>query len=113
MNLILGVLLYLIGQILIWVQVNGQFVWPIVKEHPITVSIVFGTGISYLFIIATKFTVEYYEGLLWPSRFISFAVGIVVFAVMTWWFLSEGLDAKTVVSLLLATALLAVQVLWK
>ena len=43
----------------------------------------------------------------------SFGVGVIVFAICVYVLNSEGINAKTLVSLALATALMAVQVLWK
>ena len=63
-KLITGIILFLLGQALIWVQTNGQFVWPWFKKNPLAISILFGTTISYILIYGTKFIVEYYDGLL-------------------------------------------------
>jgi hypothetical protein len=49
-NLLIGMGLTLIGQILIFFQTNGQFIWPWFKKNPLILSIGFGTVISYLFI---------------------------------------------------------------
>lgn len=113
MALLYGFLLFVLGQALIWIQTNGQFIWPWFKKNPIILSIIGGTVISYLFIKATAFVVEHFEGLLWPGRFIGFASGMIVFAVFTWLFFGEGINLKTGISLALATALIAVQLFWK
>ena len=112
-KLTLSVLLFLFGQTLIWFQTNGQFVWPWFKKNPFTVSILFGTTISYILIYGTKFMVEYYDGLLWPGRFIAFGSGIISFTFLTWYFLGEGITTKTIVSLFLACSLIGIQLLWK
>ena len=78
-KLILAFLLFFTGQAAIWFQTNGQFVWPWFKKNPLTVSVLFGTAISYILIYGTRFMVEYYDGLLWPSRFIAFGSGIISF----------------------------------
>jgi len=108
-----GVFLFLIGQALIWIQTNGQFVWPWFKKNPIIVSILGGSVISYILIMATRYVVEYFGGLLWPGRFIGFASGIIVFAFLTWYYMGESINLKTGVSLLLASALIAIQLFWK
>jgi hypothetical protein len=112
-NLILAFILFFIGQCLIWFQSNGQFVWPWFKENPWTISIIFGTLASYIFIKATAAVVTHFGGVLWPGRFIGFSSGIVVFALCTYIFLGEGINLKTIVSLLLAVALVCVQIFWK
>jgi len=112
-NLLLGILLFFIGQSLVWIQTNGQFVWPWIKKNPILVSFIGGTVISYTFIQATKYVVEYYDGQLWPGRFIGFSTGILAFTILTYFIMDEGINTKTLISLGLATALICVQLFWK
>ena len=112
-NLIYGTLLFIVGQSMIWFQTNGQFIWPWFKRNPLAVSLIAGTTISYMFIIATRNVAGYYDGLLWPGRFIAFGTGMVSFNILTWYFLGEGLSTKTLISLLLAVTLVAIQILWK
>ena len=112
-NLILAFLLYIVGQSMIWFQSNGQFVWPWFKENPWTVSLVLGTIASYIFIKATAAAVTHFGGVLWPGRFIGFSSGILVFATCTYIFMGEGINLKTIVSLILAVALVCVQIFWK
>ena len=112
-KLLLGFALFFIGQIGIWFQTNGQFVWPWFKRNPFLVSLAGGTIISYVFIKGTWMVAEYFDGQLWPGRFIGQASGIVIFAVMTWFFLNEGINTKTTVSLILALCLFGVQIFWK
>jgi len=112
-GLLYGILFYAIGQALTWFQTNGQFLWPFFRKNQFLVAAVGGTAISWLFIVATRLIAEYNNGLVWPGRFIGFSVGIFTFAIMTNHFLGEGLSAKTLVSLTLATVLIAVQLFWK
>lgn len=112
-NLIYGLTLFVIGQSLIWFQTNGQFIWPWFKRNPLIISLIAGTGISYMFIMATRLVADYYDGLLWPGRFIAQATGIITFAILTFVLLNEGLSTKTFVSLLLAIGIISIQILWK
>jgi hypothetical protein len=112
-NLIYGLTLFIIGQSLIWFQTNGQFIWPWFKKNPLIISLIAGTGISYMFIMATRLVADYYDGLLWPGRFIAQATGIITFAILTFVLLDEGLTTKTFVSLLLAIGIISIQILWK
>jgi hypothetical protein len=54
-----------------------------------------------------------FDGQVWPGRLIGFAVGAIVFAVLSHFIMSETLTTKTIVSLCLAAGILLVQVLWK
>ena len=112
-GLLIGVALFLFGQILIWYQTNGQFRWPWFADHPLIVAFIFAVPISYSFIIATKLIVGYFDGTLWPGRFIGFATGMISFAILTNIYMGQGINAKTAISLVLATALVAIQILWK
>ena len=111
-NILTGLSLFFISNIIIWFQVNGQFIWPWAKDHPGTMALL-GFPISYILIIATKFIVDGFDGLLWPGRLVGFGTGMIVMALFTWYFLGEGLNTKTLASLLIATGLVCVQVFWK
>ncbi len=112
-KLVLAFMLFFVGQTAIWIQTNGQFVWPWFKKNPFLVSILMGTSISYVLIYATRMIVEYYDGLLWPGRFIGFGTGILSFAFLTWYFLGEDITLKTIVSLIIACSLIGIQLFWK
>ena len=112
-NLIVGVTLFIFAQALIWIQTNGQFVWPWFKRNPLLISMIGGTFISYIFIKGTYLVAQHFDGQLWPGRFLGQATGIVIFAGMTFLFLNEGITTKTGISLLLAVILIGVQIFWK
>jgi len=105
--------MFTVAQTLIWIQTNGQFVWPWFKKNPLIISILGGTVISYVFIKGTALVAEYFDGQLWPGRFLGQASGIVVFTVLTFALLNEGINTKTGVSLMLAIILLLIQIFWK
>ncbi len=98
---------------MIWFQTNGQFVWPWFKRNPIIVALIGGSTISYMFIIATRYIAEYYDGQLWPGRFIGFAMGMVSFGLLTYFIMDEPLNQKTIISLSLSVLLIYVQLFWK
>ena len=112
-KLLVGVGLFLFGQILIWYQTNGQFKWEWCAKNPFAMAMIFSIPISFAFIVATKYVVGYFDGQLWPGRFIGFATGIMSFAILTSFYMNEGINAKTAISLVLALALVAIQILWK
>lgn len=112
-NLFGGVILFTIAQCIIWIQTNGQFVWPWFKRNPFLISLMGGTIISYIFIKGTAMVAEHFEGQLWPGRFIGQAGGMITFALLTFIFMNEGINTKTGISLVLATILIAIQIFWK
>ena len=112
-KLTLSVLLFMFGQTLIWFQTNGQFIWKWFANNPLILSIVGGSTISYAFIYGTKFAYEHFDGLLWPGRFLGFALGISSYALLTWYFMGEGISWKTATSLILSIGIIFVQLFWK
>jgi len=112
-DLIYGMLLFLAGQTLIWFQTNLQFINTWAKENTLAMASIFSIPISYMFIKATAFVVDHFDGLLWPGRLIGFSMGMVSFALLSYVFMGEGITAKTAVSLVLALILVCVQVFWK
>ena len=111
-NILAAIILFTIGQAMIWFQTNGQFVWPWAKENPILMALI-GFPISYILIIATKYVVAGFDGLLWPGRLVGFGTGMIVMAILTYCYMGEGITTKTLISLVLATTLVFIQVFWK
>lgn len=111
-KLIISTLLYLMAQALVWFQINGQFIWVWFKDHPLILSL-FGIPISYLYIVANQYAFEAFGGTLWPGRLLGFGLGMFVFAICANIFLGEGLNTKTIISLILACVLVCIQVFYK
>ena len=111
-KLITGTLLFLLGQVLVWYQINGQFISEWIKQRPILMSLM-GIPISYTYIYATQHLVEAFNGDLWPQRLIGFAMGMIAFAFLTWYHLNEAITMKTAVTLALAVAIVVIQIVWK
>ena len=111
-NILIGMLFFLLAQGTTWFQMQGQFIWDFFKKNPLIISLL-GIPISYLFLMATKYTVEGSNGLLWPSRFIGFGIGIIVYGILVSVYFNEGINPKTLISLLLSLIIICIQVLWK
>ena len=111
-NLILCLVIFIIAQTMVWLQINGQFVWESFRKYEWFL-ILFGIPISWLFLEATRYGVAAFDGLLWPQRFLAFACGIIIFSLLTWALKGEGINTKTLISLCLASCLLLIQIFWK
>ncbi len=112
-DLLIGIGAFVAAHILTFFQLNGQFFkmdW--FRKNEIWVAAA-GMILSFFYIWGTKYAVSGFGGLLWPARFIGFSIGMVVYAIFTSYFFSEGINLKTTVSLLLCACLVAIQVLWK
>jgi len=110
--LISGIGFFLLAHIIVFFQLNGQFKWGWFKEHE-WVMVIIGIPISFLYLWGTKYTVQGLDGLLWPTRFIGFGIGMIIYALGVSYFFNEGINAKTFISLGLAVLLVCIQVLWK
>ena len=111
-QLIRGTLLFLFAQVLVYYQINGQFLTDWIKERPLTMSLL-GVPISFIYIYATKDLVEAFNGDLWPQRLIGFSMGMIAFAFLTWIHFHQAITLKTAVTLALATAIVVIQIIWK
>ena len=109
-KLLLSVILFLVGHTLIWFQLNGQFKWTDSSfwTNPLWMSLI-GTPVGLAFFYATKFSFEHF-GFTWNMRMIGFGVGTVVFGIMSWFYLNEIPTLKTVICILLAIAIILIQV---
>ena len=110
--ILIGVGIYILTHIMTWFQLNGQFFSEWFKNNNLILAL-FGIPISYLYIYGTKYCYEGFDGLIWPGRFIGFAIGMVIFSLLASYIMNEGMEIKTWVSLGLALALVSVQIFWK
>ena len=111
-NILFCVLIFTITQIIVWLQLNGQFVWESFRKYE-WLLVLLGIPISWFFLIGTRYGVNAFGGQLWPQRFLAFSCGIVIFAFLTWFLKGEGLTTKTYISLGLAFLLASIQIFWK
>ena len=108
----LGFVVTIIAQIGAWFQHNLQFKNPKYDE---TWRGMYAMAIrlTYVFILATKYNVVGYGGSIWGARFVGFALGMLVYAIMIQIFFKEPFTMKIAVQLLLCFTILAVQAFWK
>ena len=113
-DLLIGIGAFFVAHVLTFYQLNGQFLkstdW---FRNNVTIVAATGIILSFFYIWGTKYAVQGMGGLLWPARFIGFGVGMVIYAVMVNHYFSEGINTKTLTSLILALALICIQVFWK
>ena len=110
-SVIYAILLYMIGQAMVWFQSNGQFMWPFFKKYPLLIACA-GIPISYIFISSTKLSYSGF-GILWPGRMLGFAVGVIIFTILSWAFMGETVDFKTALCLLLSVLIICIQLFMK
>jgi hypothetical protein len=110
--IMLSILIFLLGQIVVWIQVNGPILWDWAKSYKFLLMLL-GVPITWMFMEATRYAVLGFNGQFWPGRFLSFTAGIFIFTIMTYIFRAEAITIKTAISLCLALSLILVQIFWK
>ena len=110
--IVLAVLCFSFAQAIAWAQMNGPILWSSFNRYK-WILILLGIPVTWIFMTATKYAVTGFDGNLWPGRILSFSTGIVVFTALTWFLKGEPVNMKTFTCLILATAILLIQVFWK
>lgn len=111
-RLFLGFMYGLLAQILTFLQLQGGIKYDWTKKYPIAILLI-AIPISWLYIKSVEHFVYSFNGEIWPSRLIGFGIGIIVFALMSYYLFNEAISLKTFVCLLLACGILGIQIFWK
>ena len=111
-KLLLGIVYGFLAQVITFLQLQGNIKWNWFQRFPILV-LATAIPISWLFIKSVENFVGHFDGEIWPSRLIGFAIGIIVFGSMSYLLFKEPVTTKTFVCLMLACCILAVQIFWK
>ena len=109
-KLLLTIIILLVCNLLAWFQLNAQFKWTdsAFWNNAYAMSI-FGLPVGYGFFIATKLSYEYF-GFTWNMRMIGFGIGTLMFGILSWLMLDEIPTIKTIICILLAIAIILIQV---
>ena len=112
MNFITGLLYGILAQIFTFIQLQGQFKYEWARDNPFIMSLM-GVPLSLLYLGSVRHLVSHFDGQLWPSRLLGFAIGAIVFTVMSWAWFKEPMTLKTLICLGLAVCIMGVQLFWK
>lgn len=96
-----------IGNIFAWLHMNAQFKWDWAKEW--WWILLGGIPISYLFYYSTRMSYEHF-GQYWAIRPLGFGMATITFGLLTAIFLKEVPSLKIWISLLLALAIIILNV---
>ena len=111
-KLLLGFIYGFIAQVITFLQLQGNIKWNWYARYPYII-LGIAVPISWLFIKSVENFVGYFDGEIWPSRLIGFAIGIIVFASMSIILFKEPINTKTLICVILAMCILGVQIFWK
>jgi len=109
---LIAMVLMFLAQILTFYQIQGPLKINWFKNNYWLV-VLMGIPISMMYMKSIKYLVEAYNGLIWPGRIIGFGVGAFVFTIMAYYVFNETLNLKTIICLLLALAIILIQLFWK
>jgi len=104
--LFLCLLFLSLGQILVWFQVYSHLKWDWAKNN-LWIFYISSIPITFFFIKSTFYGFYAFQETLWPVKFLSFAIGTLIFGILTFFFFGEVLTWKTVASLILTIGIIA------
>ena len=111
-HLVMGTIYGIVAQIITFLQLQGNIKWGLLAKYPI-LTLLTSIPMAWLFMKSVEHFVTAYNGEIWPSRLIGFAIGIIVFALMSIIMFKEPINMKTFVCLILSCCILGVQIFWK
>lgn len=103
-------LIYCLAQALVWFQVYGPLKIDFIKNNTWIIYSM-SIPITYLFVFGTKHIVDLSNGFTWGSKFIQFGASILMFAIMSYVFNNEGISLKTIISIILITIVMIIQII--
>ena len=108
-KLTLAILAQLVGSVIAFFQLQGWVVWN--KPWLQSVWWMYATSliIAPLFFWSTKWSYEHF-GAFWNMRLAGFGISTVVFGIMAWGLIGENPTIITIISLLLASAIILIQI---
>tara|TARA_B100000287_G_C20286879_1_gene644326 strand:- start:96 stop:434 length:339 start_codon:yes stop_codon:yes gene_type:complete len=110
-KMLITTFLFVLANILIWYQLNSQLVWKWAEGwKSMWIMSLLGIPISLLLWYCTKMGYVAF-GNLWSVRFMGFAVSMITFPIMTYFYLGEPMTLKVIFTLLLAIIIMLLQLL--
>jgi len=105
-KLFFAVLLSVVGNIIAWFHMQGQFKYEWAKS--LWWVVLGGIPISLCFYYGTRWYYEYFQN-YWYVRPIGFGMATLVFTIMTWLMLNELPDTRTIISMGLSIIIIMIQ----
>ena len=109
--IVISIISFMLANILVWYQLNSQLVWEWAKGYKsMWIMSLLGIPISLLFWLCTKWGYIGF-GSLWAIRFIGFAMSMITFPIMTYFYLGEVMTFKTIITLILSIIIILIQLI--
>lgn len=107
--LFLGIFYGAIAQVGTFLQLQGNIKYGWYEKYPILL-LSLAIPLSWLYIKSVEHLVLSSNGNIWPSRFIGFGIGIIVFAMMSYYLFKEPITLKVILSVILSISIILVQI---
>ena len=104
-----AIIAQIIGSIIAFFQLQGWVVWNKQWLQSLWWMYITSIIIAPMFFYSTKWSYEHF-GAFWNMRLAGFCISTIVFGIMAWLLIGEIPTLKTVISLLLALAIILIQV---
>ena len=109
--IIISIIAFICANILVWYQLNSQLVWDWAKGYKsMWIMSLLGIPISMLFWLCTKWGYVGF-GNLWSVRWLAFGTSMIVFPIMTYFYLGEVITLKTLISIILSILIILLQLI--
>ena len=109
-KLSMAIIAQMIGAVVAFFQLQGWVIWPD-KQWLKSIWWLYFTSLAIapLFFWSTKWSYEHF-GAFWNMRLAGFGISTVMFGFMAWMLIGEIPTIKTIISLLLAAAIILIQI---
>lgn len=104
-------LLITVAQVISYLQLQGQGKWQFFKDNPFIIMFL-GIPIGYLLIQSTS-NINSFFGATWQGRLIGQGIGVIIFALMSYFMFKEPVTLKTGVCITLALTIILINIFWK
>ena len=105
----LALIAQVIGSVFAFFQLQAWVVWDKPWLKSLWWMYLTSLVIAPLFFYSTKWSYEHF-GAFWNMRLAGFGVGTIIFGIMAWVFIGEIPTIKTVISIMLASAIILIQI---
>ena len=110
-KLTLGIILFIVMHILVWVSTNTQFMKSMQHVNTLLIAIALSIPITLCAFYGSRYTYNALQESAWAARFVGFGVSYLVFPVMTWALLGESmLTTKTIICIALSVLIVYIQI---
>jgi hypothetical protein len=111
-KILYGILFGILGQTGTFLQLQGshKYGW---YEKYFWVILLASVPLGFLYIKSVQFFIAGFGGQIWPSRLVGFAVGIIIFTLMSYLLFKEPLNLKNSICLGLGFLIILVQLFVK